>query len=152
VLKAGKLKDMLSPLRPIDPAARSLMEALLKETHEQFIKAVAEGRRGKLTEAQVRELADGRVFSGQQAEKNGLIDELGGMQQALAAAGRLAGVAGKARLKEYRPPGLLRWLLGGAAAKTQPSYVNVTGGLLYDDVAAHLSGVAPRRRIEPGEM
>ncbi len=151
VLKAGKFKDMLSPFGPISPDVRALVEKLLRETHDQFIKAVAEGRKDHgLTEAGVRKLADGRIYSGAQAKQNKLVDELGGMQEALAAAGRLAGITGIPRTKEYAPPGLLRWLLGsGGSSRSQ---VTVSGGLLYDEFAARLAQGALARRAEPGEM
>lgn len=87
-MKAGKYKDMMSPFGPISPEVRTMMQKLLGETHEQFIKAVADGRKDKgLTLEAVRLLADGRIYSGQQGKANGLVDELGGMQEALAAAG-----------------------------------------------------------------
>lgn len=146
VLKAGKLKDMMSPYGPITPEARAVMEALLKETHEEFIKAVAEGRKEQgLTLDAVRKLADGRIYTGRQAQANKLVDEIGGMSEALAAAGRLAGVPGKPTYKTYGPSGFLRKLLGGSGASR--SRVTVTGGLLYDEMAARLAlGVLQRQR------
>lgn len=150
VMKAGKFKDMMSPFGPISPEVRQMMDQLLKETHEQFIKAVADGRREKgLTEAAVRKLADGRIYSGAQAKSNKLVDELGGMQEALAAAGRLGGIPGKPVTKEYQVPGLLRWLLGASSSRSQ---VAVSGGLLYDDFAARLVRGSLPARAEPGTM
>ena len=150
-LKAGKFKDMMSPFGPLPADVRALVERLLKETHEQFIKAVAEGRKDKLTLEAVRKLADGRIYSGQQAKANKLIDQLGGMQDALASAGKRAGIAGKPRLKEYGPPGLLRWLFGGSDSSRR-SHITVTGGLLYDDIAARLALGALRRETDSGGM
>lgn len=150
-LKAGKFKDMMSPFGPITPEVRALMDKLLSETHQQFIKAVADGRKDKgLTLEGVRKLADGRIYSGQQAKANGLVDELGGMQDALAAAGRLGGIPGRAKAKEVGQPGLLRWLLGNAGPGSR-SKVTVTGGLLYDDLAARLAQGALQREIESAD-
>ncbi len=86
-------------------------------------------------------LADGRVYSGQQAKENGLIDELGGLHEALLEAGKLAGIKGKPQLKEYAPPSLLHWLFGSSSSVRERE-VTVTGGLLYDDFAARLAGGA----------
>jgi len=152
VMKAGKFKDMMSPFGPVSPDVRKVMQGLLLETHEQFIKDVAQGRKGKLTEQQVRKLADGRIYTGQQAKRNKLIDQVGGLQEALISAGRLAGLPGKPRLKEYAPPGLLRWLLGGPGSQRR-SEISVSGGLLYNEFAARLvQGPFHRRLREREEM
>lgn len=137
-LKAGRMKDMMSPYRALDPESRAVMERLLKETHERFIADVAQGRQGKLAEEAVRRLADGRVYSGLQAKEHRLIDQVGGMQEALQAAARLAGIPGRPATKEYAPRGLLRHLFGSSASQAKTP-VALSGGLLYDPVAAWLA-------------
>lgn len=155
VMKAGKLKDMMSPYRPMGAEERAVVERLLKEIHEQFIEAVAEGR--GMTVEEVRQLADGRIYSGAQAKENKLVDELGGLQDALRAAGQLGGVAGRAQMKEYGPSGLLRWLFGSSGSRGS-TRIGVTGGLLYDPFAARLVRGALQRDVMrehdvvPGEM
>ena len=69
---------------------------MLEEVHRQFIAAVAVGR--KMDEAVVRSLADGRVYSGEQAQRLGLVDQLGNFQDAIALAAEKAGIAGEPRL------------------------------------------------------
>lgn len=113
VFKAGKHKDMLTGLRPLSDEERALMRSWSDELHRQFIEAVAEGR--KLDIEKVRELATGEVFSGVQAVQLGLVDRLGGLQEAVDWAAELAGVE-KPEIEEYRrpQPSLLQLLLGGS--------------------------------------
>jgi len=152
IMKAGRFKDMGSPFGPMSPEVRQLMAALLKETHEQFIADVVKGRQDAgLTEAEVRKLADGRIYSGAQAKASKLTDATGGLQEALAEAGRLAGIVGKPRLKEYGPPGLLRWLFGGSGSRHR-GQVTVTSGLLYDEFAARLVRGAIEAKAAPRDM
>lgn len=75
-------KDIGSPYRPMRPEERELMQGLITEMWDQFTDVVATGREGKLTPEQVRELADGRVFTGQQALELKLVDAVGYMDDA----------------------------------------------------------------------
>jgi len=93
VVKSGKHKDLGSPLRPMSEEEKKLLQGVLDSVHEQFIRAVAEGR--KLPLEKVRELADGRIFSGEQARELGLVDELGNLEDTLAMAATLAGIRGE---------------------------------------------------------
>jgi len=72
---------------------KKLLQGVIDSVHEQFIRAVAEGR--NLPLAKVRELADGRIFSGDQAKALGLVDELGNFEDAIALAAKLAGIKGE---------------------------------------------------------
>ncbi len=76
-IKSGKYKNVPSLFEEIQENERDLLTGVVDDTHEQFVQAVLEGRPG-LEESRVRELADGRVFSGKQAFEAGLVDELGG--------------------------------------------------------------------------
>ena len=135
VIKSGKLKDMFQPTEPLTPEAREVVTALINQVFDQFVTAVANCR--GMDKQAVLALADGRIYTGQQAAENGLIDHLGGLHEALMKAGERAGIEGKPEMKEYGAPSLLRWLLGGSTAqRRQPA---LTGGLLYDDVAARLA-------------
>jgi protease-4 len=110
-LKAGKMKDSGSPFREMTPEEREYFEGMLADVHAQFIEAVAAGR--KLTVEEVKPLADGRVFSGRQAREAKLVDELGGIEAAVAEAGKLGGITGEPKT-EYpkKEKKLLRELLG----------------------------------------
>jgi protease-4 len=101
VLKSGELKDVGSPFKAMTPEERDLYQRLLDEAHNQFIGSVASGR--GMPEDEVRELADGRPYSGEQAKANGLVDELGDLDHAFDVALDLAGVdRDDARLVELR--------------------------------------------------
>lgn len=93
VVKSGKHKDLGSPLRPMTGEDRKLLQGVIDSVHEQFIQAVAEGR--KLPLDKVRKLADGRIFSGDQARSLGLVDELGNLEDTIAVAAQMAGIRGE---------------------------------------------------------
>ena len=93
VVKSGKHKDIGSPMRSMTEEERKLLQGVLDSIHEQFIQAVAEGR--KVPVEKIRPLADGRIFSGDQAKDLGLIDSLGNLEDAIAMAGQLVGIKGE---------------------------------------------------------
>jgi protease-4 len=81
-IKAGKFKDIGSPTREMTDEEKKLLGDVLENVHSQFIAAVAKGR--NLKPEQVRPLADGRIFSGEQARDLHLVDQLGGLRTGLA--------------------------------------------------------------------
>lgn len=89
-IKSGAYKDILSPDRALSEEERQLLQSLIDSSYEQFVNAVAEGR--KLSQETVRGFADGRVFSGAQAKDLGLVDELGDEEHARRLAARIAGL------------------------------------------------------------
>ena len=93
VVKTGKFKDSGSPVRELTEEDRAMFQSVIDSTHNQFVKAVASGR--KLPEEEVRRIADGRVLSGEQALALKLVDRLGTLQDAIEEAGRLAGIKGE---------------------------------------------------------
>ena len=105
---AGRHKDMFLPGR-LTPERRQLVQQMVDQMYDQFVTAVAEGR--GLPQEQVRELATGQLYTGQQALDLGLVDALGGLEEALAEAERLAGIEG-ARVVELTPS-VWEQLLGG---------------------------------------
>jgi protease-4 len=111
-LKAGALKDMGSPFKPMTPEEKAVFQSLLNNIHEQFIKDVAKNR--KLPVEKVRALADGRVFTGQEAKELGLVDAMGNFNDAVERAGRLGGIRGKVETvyPEKKGFSLLKLLLG----------------------------------------
>lgn len=90
VVKTGKFKDMGSSSRKMTEEEKALMDSLIMDTYDQFLSAVSEGR--KLDKNYVKTLADGRVFTGRQAQKNKLVDILGTYQDAVDLAGTMAGI------------------------------------------------------------
>ena len=92
-LKTGKFKDSGSPVRKFSEEDRAMLQAVIDNTHEQFIRAVASGR--KLPVDEIRKIADGRILSGEQAKDLKLVDKLGTLQDAIEEAGRFAGISGE---------------------------------------------------------
>jgi protease-4 len=92
---SGGMKDAGSPYRELTEAERQYLQRIVLQLHAQFVKAVAEGRRGKLTEEEVGKLADGRVFTGEEALALKLVDRLGSLHDAVLVAGRRAGIDGE---------------------------------------------------------
>lgn len=93
VVKSGEHKDMGSMYRPLTDAERGLLQEVVDDVYDQFVQDVAQCRR--LDVEKVRALADGRIFSGRQAQRLGLVDELGGLQEAIQAAARLGDISGE---------------------------------------------------------
>ncbi|QGG47080.1 signal peptide peptidase SppA [Heliorestis convoluta] len=97
--KSGPHKDITSPNRERTEAEKELLQAMVDDIYEQFVHIVAEGR--NLPEEQVRQLADGRIFTGRQAQEVGLVDDLGNFYDAVEIAAQLAGIEGKPNIREY---------------------------------------------------
>jgi protease-4 len=93
VIKSGSHKDIASIFRGIRKEDREILQGVLDNVHEQFITAVAEGR--KMLRDDVKKIADGRVFTGEQAVKIGLVDQLGDLEDAEKTAASLAGIRGE---------------------------------------------------------
>jgi protease-4 len=92
VIKSGELKDLGSPVREMSAAERDVLQRLSDRIHRQFIRDVALGR--GMDEDRVAALADGRIYTGEEARDLGLIDRLGNLEDAVAWAGELAGIQG----------------------------------------------------------
>ncbi|WP_136514512.1 signal peptide peptidase SppA [Geomonas edaphica] len=116
-IKTGKFKDTGSPARAMTDEERAMLQGVIDSTHGQFVKAVAQGR--KLPEETVRAIADGRIFSGEQALALKLVDRIGSMQDAIDEAARLGGIKGEPRLiRTPKKKGkLVDMLVEGAAGK-----------------------------------
>lgn len=86
-IKSGAHKDMMSMDRPMTDEEKVMLQNIVNEIYDAFVKTVAEGR--KMEEMKVRAIADGRIYTGLQAKNLGLVDEIGNYYDALAAAGEL---------------------------------------------------------------
>jgi len=87
-VKSGKYKDLLNPFRNPTRGELKILQQLINDSYNQFVKAVAEGRH--LPIEKVKKFADGRVFSGERAKKLGIVDELGGLEKAVEVAKKLS--------------------------------------------------------------
>jgi protease-4 len=96
VVKAGAYKDVGNFARTMSPEERKMLQALLDDVYSQFVDAVAEGR--GLERKEVLAFAEGRIYSGQQALALKMVDEMGGFEDAVEAAGKLANISGRPKL------------------------------------------------------
>lgn len=104
VVKSGRHKDLASPTRDMTESERQILQGMLDDVHGQFIDVVAKDR--QLDREKVEAIADGRIFSGREAQSIGLVDQLGNLQDAIERAGTLAGIRGKPTVIEERKRGL----------------------------------------------
>jgi protease-4 len=99
-IKSGPNKDMGSPFRAMTEEDRKLLQSLIDQFYARFISVVVSGRKGRLTEAQVRTLADGRVYTAEQALEAKLVDRVGYLDDAVSEAKARANLS-KAKLVMY---------------------------------------------------
>jgi protease-4 len=111
-LKAGRYKDVGSPFRPMTPEDKAYLQGLLDNIYQQFLIDVAHNR--KIPLARLKTLAEGRIYSGEEAKQVGLVDEFGNLPDAIERAGRLGGIKGKVKAVYPEKEGfsLLRLFLG----------------------------------------
>lgn len=95
-IKSGKNKDILYPNHKLKPEEKRLIEQTVKDVYEQFLDAVVKYR--NIDKKKLRPYADGRIFSGRQALKIGLVDKLGNLQDAIAEARKMIGKQGSAAI------------------------------------------------------
>jgi protease IV len=124
VFKSGEFKDTGSPTRDLTDREKKYFQGMINELYRQFVSAVTEGRRGRggeageLTEEQIKNLADGRIYTGEGAKKFGLIDEIGNYEDALKDAAKLVGIKGEPQVITPPKPregiSILDLLLGAA--------------------------------------
>ncbi|MCK4353231.1 signal peptide peptidase SppA [candidate division WOR-3 bacterium] len=118
VIKSKPHKDIGSPYREMTPGEKQLLKGVVDDVYNQFVDAVIEGR--KLPRNKVLEIADGRILSGRQALKLGLVDTLGTLHDAKLIAGALAGIPGEPKIITFRRPRpLLTRLLKGIIEEKQ---------------------------------
>lgn len=102
VIKSGKLKDAGSPFRDLTPEEHAYLQALSDNMYDQFVGDIAKER--KMSVEKVRELAEGKIYSGEQAKEAGLVDVLGNYFDAIELAREVAGLPEDAKVKWPRKP------------------------------------------------
>lgn len=100
VIKSGEYKDIGSPLRKISKKEKRLLQNLIDDIYNQFVRDVSLGR--KLSIKDVKKIADGRVFTGEQALKFKLVDKIGNFSYAIKIAAELAKIKGEPETLEYK--------------------------------------------------
>lgn len=101
VVTSGEHKDMLQTTRPLSDEEREIMQRYLDQSYRRFVEVVAQGR--GMSTAEVEELADGRIYTGLQGTENGLVDDLGGYQDAISITGEMAGLGTDPEVQELSP-------------------------------------------------
>lgn len=82
-IKSGPHKDIMSPTREMTGEEREILQNMINNSYDQFVKVIADGR--GMTEKEVREIADGRIYDGRQAKENHLIDDFGHLDDVITA-------------------------------------------------------------------
>ena len=100
-IKSGAMKDAGSPFRPLTEQERAVFQSVIDQMYTRFVSLIVRSRR--MPEEKVRAAADGRIYTAEQAKALGLVDEIGYMDDAVAAARKAAGVA-QARVVMYHRP------------------------------------------------
>jgi protease-4 len=134
-IKSGDKKDMGSIARELTKEERKLLQEIVNRMYNRFVDLVTEGR--KMKKEEVLSLADGRVFTGEQARQCGLVDKLGYFDDAINQAKQKAGLT-EARVIRYTASKGLGWLLGLNASRRSE------GSLLGQTLAAALNRRTPR--------
>lgn len=117
-VKTGKYADIFTISRPKTQAELDIFQGMVEWIYGEFIRKVAEGR--KLDPEDVRKIAGGRVWSGREALKLGLVDELGGLDDAIAQAAESAGVENNYTLKEFPQEQTFAEMLAGWLEHANP--------------------------------
>ena len=122
VVKSGEFKDMGSSFRDLTPEEREILQSIVDESYDEFVSVIVEGR--GLPEERVREIADGRVYSGEQAKELGLVDSFGGLDEAAEISRNLAGVEEATVVRYVETPTFFETLMARFAPR-EPEAIQV---------------------------
>ena len=122
VIKSGEFKDMGSSFRDLTPEERQILQSIVNEAYDKFVNVIVQGR--NLPEGRVHEIADGRVYSGEQAKKLGLVDSFGGLDESAGIARKLAGIQEATVVRYVQRPSFFETLLARLAPQ-KPEAVQV---------------------------
>ncbi len=126
ISKSGELKDMGGDWRGLSDDEKQYADQVVEEAFSRFVKEVADDR--NLSLSNVKDLADGRVYTGAKAKELGLIDDYGTLDDAIEIAAKLGGVEGKPEVEYVNRPSLSNLLFGGKAEA--PVFTNYPFGRL----------------------
>ena len=133
VIKSGPFKDMGSPTKEMSAEERDVLQAFVDQAHRQFVTAIAEARNMDIEH--IKSLADGRIYTGEEAVKQGLVDRLGNLEDAIQWAGEMGGITGRVATvyKKKEKLSFLRYMLESVAQDLLghvPQH-DLTGGYIY---------------------
>jgi protease-4 len=123
VIKSGQFKDAGSIFRDLTDEEKNVLQGTVDDVYNQFVDAIFKSREEHLTRDEIVQLADGRIFSGQQALTHKLVDKLGNMQDAIQIAGEIGNIEGTPKVvRKQRKSSLLEQLIG---IKHNPQFDNI---------------------------
>ena len=111
IAKSGELKDMGGDWRGLSDEEKRFAERIIEEAYGRFVNEVATDR--NLSLSKVKDLADGRIYTGAKAKELGLVDDFGGLDYAIEIAAKLGGIEGQPEVTYANKPSLSRLLFGG---------------------------------------
>ena len=113
VIKSGQFKDAGSIFRDLTEEEKDVLQGTVDDVYNQFVDAIVKSREEHLNRDEIVKLADGRIFSGKQAQNHKLIDKLGNLQDAIKIAGALGNIEGTPKIvRKQRKSSLLEQLIG----------------------------------------
>ena len=121
-IKSGKYKTMGSSWKELTPKEREIFQSIVDHYYDEFVEVIVEGR--DLPESRVREIADGRIYSGEQAKNLGLVDRLGELEKATGIARSLANVEETTVVRYVESPNLVE-SLQARLAPPEPEAVHI---------------------------
>ena len=132
-IKSAEKKDIGSASRPMTEEERMLLQGIIDEMHVRFTEIVDEGREN-LNIEEVKKLADGSIYTGNQAKLNGLVDEIGYIDDAIETTKKIANIE-KARVIRYEKPWTIRDFFRVASTRliTGNPAINIDMGTLLKD-------------------
>ena len=140
-IKSGEFKDIMSADRPMTNKEREIIQGIVNDTYEGFVQTVAEGR--KMDINTVRALADGRIYTGNQAKAVGLVDDLGNMYDAIDAVAKAANIKGKPVVKEFGNDNPFAKLTGSSS---KAELINILLMLLKNEDTTNMGLLAPQEK------
>ncbi|HEY9246140.1 MAG TPA: signal peptide peptidase SppA [Candidatus Methanoperedens sp.] len=111
IAKSGEMKDMGGDWRELSDKEKKYADQIISESYLRFVEEVARGR--NLSVSKVKDLADGRIYTGAKAKELGLVDDFGSLDDAIEIAGKLGGIQGKPEVTYANRPSLSRLIFGG---------------------------------------
>lgn len=141
VVKSGKHKDMGDPGRPMTGEEINITQGIVNEVFAEFVRAVEEGRGGRLNRSRFSEVLDARIMTGRQAKEVGLVDEVGNRKAALRKAAALANMSYEGDVPPVCEIGGNRGVWDGMFGSAAAAFGNALRSALY-------GGSEPGMRVE----
>jgi len=124
-IKSGRNKDFSSQFKPLSDEGRAIIQGIINDMYARFLAVIAKGRKN-LSPEQIKSLADGRVYTASEAEKFGLVDDIGYMDDAIEAAKTAAGLK-EAQVILYNRPGAFKSNIYSQTVPQQKHLLSLSG-------------------------